>query len=400
MINFNIKDTSLLDNIGPEKVIIIKNPAIGLNAVLVIDNSVYGIPAGGVRLAPDISLDEMIRLARAMSLKFCAYRLKIGGAKAGIWGDPLDVENKNLLLTGFANAVETYIKNDVYYPGPDMGTDDHDLFKMFSVMGIPNFAPKPIGLKKNGIPVEELFTGYGVVNCLEVIYNNLDKFTTIQQDTTRKPKVILEGFGKVGTALAIALDELGFKLTGLSTINGAIYDDDGLNIKKLLELKQLHKDDLVNHFESKNVIHLEKEKLFELSKEYKTDFIIPGARPDVINKLNVDRIKAIAIVPAANIPYEKGTTNILKERNIIAFPDFVANAGEVLALLVNKVAKNSEEVFDFIKSKITEKTFEVIQGANEQNMSTYDFAVADALRELQKKLKRKKNYIEKQNNRY
>jgi glutamate dehydrogenase (NAD(P)+) len=349
--NFNIKDYSLIDEIGPEKIVIIKDPTINLNGVLVIDNSVYGIPAGGVRLAPDISLDEMIRLARAMSLKFCAYRLKVGGAKAGIWGNPLDKEKKNMLLTGFANAVETFIKNDVYYPGPDMGTDDRDLFKMFSVMGVPNLAPKPIGLTKNGIPVEELFTGYGVVNCLEVIYNNLDKFTLMQQDTNRKPKVILEGFGKVGAALAIALDELGFKLTGLSTINGAIYDDDGLSVKTLLELRQHYKDDLVNRFESINAIHLEKEKLFELSSEFQTDFIIPGARPDAINKLNVDKINAVAIVPAANIPYEKGVVDILNERKIIAFPDFIANAGEVLALLINKVAKNAAEIFDFIKSK-------------------------------------------------
>lgn len=400
MMNFNIKDYSLLDDIGPEEIIILKNPSINLNAVLVIDNTVNGIPAGGVRLAPDISLDEMIRLARAMSLKFCAYRLKVGGAKAGIWGDPLDTESKNILLTGFANAIETYVKNDVYYPGPDMGTDDRDLLKIFNIMGIPNLAPKAIGLKKHEIPVEELFTGYGVVNCLEVIYHNLSKISPIQRDTDKKPKVILEGFGKVGTALAIALDELGFTLTGLSTIKGAIFDDDGFDIQELLKLKQCYGDDLVNQFESKNVLHLEKEKLFEISKDYRTDFIIPGARPDVINKHNVDRIDAIAIVPAANIPYEKGIVDTLKEKEIIAFPDFVANAGEVLAILVNKVAKNADEIFEFIKSKITDKTFEVINGANNKGISLYEFAVEDALNQLKKKLQRKKNLLEKLNKRF
>ncbi|MFX1557610.1 MAG: Glu/Leu/Phe/Val dehydrogenase dimerization domain-containing protein, partial [Promethearchaeota archaeon] len=129
--DFNIQDYTLLDEIGPEKIIIIKNPSVGLNGVLVIDNSIYGIPAGGIRLAPDISMDEMIRLSRAMSLKFCAYRLKVGGAKAGIWCDPLDLNKKNILLTSFADSIATYIKNDVYYPGPDMGTDDDDLYKMF-----------------------------------------------------------------------------------------------------------------------------------------------------------------------------------------------------------------------------------------------------------------------------
>ena len=82
-----------------------------------------------------------------MSLKFCSYRLKVGGAKAGILGDPTDIERKNMLLTSFAKSIESYVKNDVYYPGPDMGTDDDDLIKMFKVMGVPNLAPKKIGFR-------------------------------------------------------------------------------------------------------------------------------------------------------------------------------------------------------------------------------------------------------------
>lgn len=398
--DFNIEDYSLLDDTGPEKIISINNPSIGLNGVLVIDNSVYGIPAGGVRLAPDITIDEMIRLSRAMSLKFCAYRMKIGGAKAGICGDPSDKEKKGILLTAFADQIKQFITNDVYYPGPDMGTDDHDLLKMFQVIGVPNLAPNPIGLKKSGVPVEELFTGYGVVNCLETFYNNLEKLTRISQDTNKKPKVILEGFGKVGTAIAIALKELKFTLTGVSTLKGAIFDEEGLDIEELLNLKQNFGDDLVNQYESKNLLRTSKEKIFELSSEFQTDFIIPGARPDVINKKNVDKIKTIAIVPAANIPYEKGMTDILKERGIIAFPDFVANAGEILAVLVNKVAKSADEIFDFVKTKIMEKTFEVIHGATQENISPYNFAVNDAMKELKKKQRRKKNSLEKLNKRY
>lgn len=397
---FKIEDYSLLDEIGPEKVIFINNPSVDLKGILVIDNSVYGIPAGGVRLAPDLTVDEMIRLARAMSLKFCTYRLKVGGAKAGIWGNPTDLEQKNLLLTGFAKEIEKYVKNDVYYPGPDMGTDDDDLYKMFGVMGIPNLAPNKIDLEKDGVPVEELFTGYGVINCLETIYNNLEKLTGIKCDKNKKPKVILEGFGKVGTAIAMSLKELNFKLTGVSTIKGAIFDEDGLNIEELLNLKKLYGDDLVNHYVSKNLVNIPKEKLFNLSSEYKLDFIIPGARPDVINKNNINILDASAIVPAANIPYEKGITNELKEKGIIAFPDFVANAGEVLAILVNKIAKSADEIFDYIKTKITEKTIEVIRGAMENNISPYEFALNDALSELKKKIKRKQKLLEKLNIRY
>ncbi|GAG73954.1 unnamed protein product, partial [marine sediment metagenome] len=83
-----------------------------------------------------------------------------------------------------------------------------------------------------------------------------------------------------------------------------------------------------------------------------------------------------------------------------AFPDFIANAGEVLAILVNKVAKNAEEIFDYIKSKITQKTYEVIQVAAERNITPYEYAVADSLNELTKKIKRKSNSLEKLNRRF
>jgi glutamate dehydrogenase (NAD(P)+) len=398
-VEFNITDASLIDEIGPEKIIAMNNPSIGLKSILVIDNSTYGIPAGGVRLAPDISVDEMIRLGRAMSLKFCTYRLKIGGAKAGIWGDPLDEEQKNLLLTGFANQIEPYIKNDLYYPGPDMGTDDDDLLKIFKVIGAPNLAPNKIGMFKSGVPVEELFTGYGVVYCLNMISKNISNITG-KHINIKKPRVLLEGFGKVGTALAMSLQEYGFQLNGISTINGAIFDEDGLDIEQLLKLKLKHRDELIYHYESKNLIKVSKEKFFELSTEVPIEYLIPGARPDVINKTNVDNINGIAIVPAANIPYERGIPSILSERKILAFPDFVSNAGEVLAILVNKVAKNADEIFDYIKTKLSEKTLEVIKGAKENNISVYDYAVDDALTELKKKIKRKKNYLEKQNKRY
>ena len=100
---------NFLEDSGPEKIVFLNNPTFNMKAVLVIDNSIYGTPAGGVRLAPDITVDEMIRLARAMTLKFCTYKVPAGGAKAGIWGSPLDVEKKNILLTSFADSIESYL---------------------------------------------------------------------------------------------------------------------------------------------------------------------------------------------------------------------------------------------------------------------------------------------------
>ena len=389
-----------IDEIGPEQIVIFRDPTIDMKAILAVDQSVYGTPAGGVRMAPDITVDEMVRLARAMTYKFCTYKMPAGGAKSGIWGDPRDKERKELLITSYADSISKYILNLMYYPGPDMGTYDSDMEKIFHIIGRPGLTPEKLGMKKHGVPIEELFTGYGLIYCLEVFYDNLDKFIDKDIDKNKKPKVILEGFGKVGTAIAMSLDEIGYELTGISTLNGAIYDDDGLNIKELLKLRLEFGDDLVNHYESENLVKLPKEKLFEISSEYLTDFIIPGARPDVINKKNIDKIEAKAIVPAANIPYELGIAEVLKEKGIVAFPDFVANAGEILAIWVNKQAKSADEIFQYIKTRITEETMNVIQGAMEQNIPPYEYAVNAALKELEAKVKRKRKRIEKLNKKY
>ena len=312
-LDFSIK----IDEIGPEQIIMFRDPTIDMKAILAVDQSVYGTPAGGVRMAPDITVDEMVRLARAMTYKFCTYKMPAGGAKSGIWGDPSNKERKDLLITSYADSISKYILNLMYYPGPDMGTYDSDMEKIFNNIGRPGLTPDKLGMKKHGVPIEELFTGYGLIYCLEVFYANLEKFVEKKIDKTKKPSVILEGFGKVGTAIAMSLNEIGYKLTGISTLNGAVFDEEGLDIEELLKLKIQYGDDLVNRYESKNLVKLQKEKLFELSSEYSTDFIIPGARPDVINKNNINKIEAKAIVPAANIPYEPGITEVLKDKDIV-----------------------------------------------------------------------------------
>jgi len=147
-------------------------------------------------------------------------------------------------------------------------------------------------------------------------------------------------------------------------------------------------------------VKTEKENLFNLSSEYDIDFIIPGARPDVINKKNIDKLDVTAIIPAANIPYEKGIIEKLEERNIIAFPDFVANAGEILAILVNKVAKSPDEIFQYIQEKISQKTMEVLEKSNQLGISPYKYAENDVLKELTKKLDRNKRNLEKLDKRY
>jgi glutamate dehydrogenase (NAD(P)+) len=396
-LSINIEDKSLLDEMGPEEIVIFRDPSVDMKAILAIDNTAIGWTGGGIRMASDVSVDEIVRLARAMTYKFASYRLKVGGAKVGIIADPLS-SSKNLIISSFATAIKPYILENRYIPGPDMGTYDSDIERIFNIIGKPSLTPKPLGLMKNGFPVEELYTGYGVVYCLESILTYLKTKQNLGNDY--KPKIILEGFGKVGTSVAMSLNELGYKLTGISTIKGAVFDEAGLNIPEILNLQRTYGDDLIDKYQSENLVRIESNKLFILSSEYPTDFIIPGARQDVINKENVDKIDVKAIIPAANIPYEKNIINILEEKEIIAFPDYVANAGEILAIGVNKVAKDAEEIFNHVKSEIENKTGEIIKGAQANNSSFYNYAAADAFKYIKKYLSRRTKRIKKLNEKY
>jgi glutamate dehydrogenase (NAD(P)+) len=110
------------DDLGPAKIVHIYEPSTGLKAVVVIDNVAAGPSIGGVRMAPDVSVDECFRLARAMTLKNAAAGLAHGGGKSVIFGDHhMPVADKERLIRAFACAIGD-LKN--YIAGPDMGTDE------------------------------------------------------------------------------------------------------------------------------------------------------------------------------------------------------------------------------------------------------------------------------------
>lgn len=110
-----------LDDIGPERILFHYDPASGMRAVIVIDTSRFGLTAGGVRMAADLTLTEMVRLARAMTYKFALLELPCGGAKAGIWLDPSDPRRSQIMRV-FLDVLRPLAASRAYMAGVDMGT--------------------------------------------------------------------------------------------------------------------------------------------------------------------------------------------------------------------------------------------------------------------------------------
>jgi len=386
-----------LDEIGPESVVIMREPTINLKAFVIIDSSLNGIPMGGVRIAPDLTLNEIIRVARSMTLKFSSYNIPIGGGQAGIVFDP-NSQKKDLMIKSFGESIKPFIKQDMFYPEPGLGTKDNDIEQILKISGKPDLMPRKIGIFKYDIPLKKNYIGVSVAHCLQTIYKNYNSIynSDLKIDWNEPARIILEGFGRAGSEIAKHVKELGYKLLGVSTLEGGIFDEDGLDIDKLLELKKKYGDELVNKYRSENIVNVSKEKIFELSSDYSIDFIILGARPDAINKGNVDTINPNAIVPAASAVYENGVFEKLKEKNILAFPEFISSAGDILALSTRqKVKSNILAIESHIKKNIKEKTIQILKESKNSEKTAYEYARLKALESLEDKLIRKKKHFEK-----
>jgi len=334
------------DEIGPEKVLYVYDPKTKLKGILVVDNTARGPAIGGVRMAPDVTTEEVFRLARAMTFKSAAADLRHGGGKGGIIDDPKS-ENKYSLVRSFARAIGPIAE---YIPGPDMGTDECCMAVVYDEIGRAVGLPRVLG----GIPLDEIgSTGYGVVVSTEVAceYVLLD---------LSKASVAVEGFGAVGKAAVKFLTEKGANVIAVSDSKGATYQPDGLDYEKLLRVKET--TGAVKNYEGGRTI--KNEDLFQLP----VDILIPGARPDVISNKNARDIKATLVVEAANIPASMEAERILHDRGILVVPDFIANAGGLITAAVEYRGGTENEAFRVIEDKIARNTKLVLDMARDQKI--------------------------------
>ena len=342
------------DELGPEKILHIYDPGSGLKAILVVDNVAAGPSIGGCRMAPDVSLEECFRLARAMTLKNAAAGLPHGGGKSVIFADPRMTDGvKERLVRAFAHAVAD-IKD--YITGPDMGTDETCMAWVHDENGRAVGLPAAIG----GIPLDEIgATGYGLTAAIDIAkdYCDLD---------LKGARVAVQGFGSVGKHAARFLAEKGSILVAASDSRGTLYNPGGIDVDRLIKLKADGKG-VTDYPEGDR---LEREAIIGIE----CDIWIPAARPDVIRADNADRINAKIVAQGANIPSTREAEKILFDRGTLVIPDFIANAGGVICAAVEYHGGNQTSAFATIKEKITANTKEVLERAQAENILPRDAA--------------------------
>ncbi|MFD3417773.1 Glu/Leu/Phe/Val family dehydrogenase [Streptomyces decoyicus] len=306
---------SLVDEWGPEKIVVVSHRRTGMKGVLVIDNTARGIGKGGTRMSPGVTVDEVSRLARVMTWKWAAVDLFYGGAKAGIVADPAS-RDKEAVLRAFARALSNEVPRE-YVMGLDMGLTESDAAIIQDELGDRGAAvgtPEHLG----GVAYDKLgITGYGVAEAADAAAQHLGL-------PLSGARVALQGFGAVGSAAARRFAELGATVVAVSTAHGALHDPSGLDVDTLLAARDEHGDRFVTRHSATGLA-----PGAELAVD--CDILVPAALQDVITRTSAHEVKAKILVEGANLPTSAEAQGILAERGVTVLPDFVANAGGVVA---------------------------------------------------------------------
>jgi glutamate dehydrogenase (NAD(P)+) len=336
---------TFVDELGPAKIIHISEPSLGLKAVLVVDNVAAGPAIGGVRMAPDVTTAECVRLARAMTLKNAAAGLPHGGAKVVLYGDPsMAKPDKERLLRALACSLRD-VKEYIF--GPDMGTDEECMGWIKDEIGRAAGLPAEVG----GIPLDEVgATGWGLSHATDVALQLCGFFCNFRLEEAR---FVIQGFGAVGKHAARFLTARRAVLVGAADSQGAVYHADGLDVDELFRLKQA----------GQSVADYPKGQKFGRDEviDFECDIWIPAARPDVVNEANVHRLKAKLVVQGANIPFTFGAEKYLHDQGVVCVPDFIANAGGVICAAMEYQGAAETVVFQTIEEKVRRNTTLVLE---------------------------------------
>lgn len=322
---------------------------------------------GGTRMHPTVTQEEVVRLATTMGYKYKACESETtGGCKGGIAYDYKAPDAKDVLRR-YLNAMAPYIKAGVSIGG-DLGVDYSDVLEILDEMeiGLPQTKamredPKiqqyirnhdeAVELTYDGFKMYDMITGYGCAH-------SLDEAWTFRNG---KPgaKVVLQGFGCVGASMANSLDQMGYKIVGISDANLLVTCEDGLDVKKLIATRKPKGEMDPDAFEPHYQVRKNTEWL-----DVDCDILVPAALEDVINRENANQVKASLIVEAANIPVTAEADEILAEKGVDICVDFVANLGgiriyealvfglvdpvphEIVADTVNLIRKNTRILFE------------------------------------------------------
>ena len=278
---------------------------------------------GGIRYSPDVTLDEVRALASWMTWKCAVVNIPFGGAKGGIICDPKKMSQGELerMTRRYTTEIIDFIGPEKDIPAPDVNTnaqtmawmmDTYSMHVGHTVTGVVTGKPLNIGGSRGRVEA----TGHGV----QVICDESMRYLKMPIEGCR---VVIQGFGHVGSNAARLMMERGYTIVGVAEFEGGLSNPNGIDIHQLIEYKRRNNTTL--GFPGAEAMPSDELLVADC------DVLIPAATENVITSRNANDIKASVIIEGANGPTTVVADEILAEKHVFVMPDILANAGGVTA---------------------------------------------------------------------
>lgn len=344
-------------------------------AFIVKHSDAIGPCKGGIRMAPGVTLDDVTALAMEMTWKCALIGVPFGGGKSGIVADPskLTADDKQILIRSFTRNAHRHIHPMVYVPAPDMGTSERDMGYIKDTisysLGYANtqgsyVTGKPVIL--GGIPGRREATGRGVAETAAQALKRIG-------GDIRGAKVIVQGFGNVGSVAAVMMAEMGASVVGVSDEFTALYDPNGLDLPALTK-HVVRTGKLTGAPAGQAIAHGD---LLEMP----CDVLAPCATANQITAVNAERIKARVLAEGANGPTSPEADEILHQKGVFIVPDILCNAGGVFVSYLEYTQETQqeqmtgEEVRARLEQRMRDRFEQVYQTAVQRDWQMRDAAM-------------------------
>ncbi|HUY80624.1 MAG TPA: Glu/Leu/Phe/Val dehydrogenase [Acidobacteriaceae bacterium] len=289
----------------------------------VLHSQARGPGKGGIRYSPDVNLDEIRALASWMTWKCAVVNIPFGGAKGGVICDPKKMSLGELerMTRRYTAEIIEFIGPEKDVPAPDVNTNEQtmawimDTYSMHMRQTVTSVVTgKPINM--GGSRGRREATGRGI----SVVCDQALRHLGIHRDGCR---VIIQGFGNVGSNAARLLQEKGYKIVGIVEFDGALYNPNGIDVHALAD----HRSRIGSIFGFSGAEAADPEQVFSSPCE----ILIPAATENVITSRNAERLQCRIVCEGANGPTTAVADEILADKRIFVVPDILANAGGVTA---------------------------------------------------------------------
>jgi len=280
-----------------------------------------GPSKGGIRYAPDVTLDEVRALAAWMTWKCAVVNIPFGGAKGGVICDPhkMSIGELERMTRRYTAELFEFIGPEKDVPAPDVNTNEQtmawimDTYSMHMRQTVTAVVTgKPINI--GGSRGRREATGRGIM----IVCDEAIKKLGLQPESTR---VIVQGFGNVGSNAALLMAQAGYKVIGILEVTGSLYNKNGIDVVQLSAYRQKH--GTLAGFPGAEAADPAELLVTDC------DILIPAATENQITSRNAERVKCKILAEGANGPTTASADEILADKGVFVIPDILCNAGGV-----------------------------------------------------------------------